>query len=109
MSRALTGFTGLEHVMEPVATLGGVRFVNDSKATNIDAACRSIESFDRVVAIVGGRYKGGRFEDLAAPLGARGKGVVAIGEARPLVRRALAGVLPFAEAESMADAVRMAL
>jgi UDP-N-acetylmuramoylalanine--D-glutamate ligase len=109
MSRALEGFTGLEHVMEPVAALGGVRFVNDSKATNVDAAARSIESFDRVVVIVGGRYKGGRFEDLAEPLAARGKGVVAIGEATPLVRRALSGLLPFAEAESMADAVRKAL
>ena len=109
MARALEGFTGLEHVMEPVATLGGVQFVNDSKATNVDAARRSIESFDRVVAIVGGRYKGGRFEDLAVPLESRGKGVVAIGEATPLVRRALRGVLPFAEADSMADAVRKAL
>ena len=46
--------------MEPVGAQGGVRFVNDSKATNIDAAARSIESFDRVVAIVGGKFKGGR-------------------------------------------------
>jgi UDP-N-acetylmuramoylalanine--D-glutamate ligase len=105
MARALGGFAGLEHVMEPVATLGGLRFVNDSKATNIDAAGRSIESFDRVVAIIGGRYKGGRFEDLREPLSARGKGVVAIGEARPLIRHALGDVVPFVEADSMADAV----
>ena len=105
MARALEGFTGLEHVMEPVATLGGVRFVNDSKATNIDAAGRSIESFDRVVAIIGGRYKGGAFEDLARPLATRGRGVVAIGEARPLVRRALGNVVPLVEADSMRDAV----
>ncbi len=108
MARALEGFTGLDHVMEPVATLGGVRFINDSKATNVDAAGRSIESFDRVVAIIGGRYKGGAFEDLREPLSSRGKGIVAIGEARPLVRRALADLLPFVEADSMADAVRQA-
>jgi UDP-N-acetylmuramoylalanine--D-glutamate ligase len=108
MSRALGGFTGLEHVMEPVTTLGGVRFVNDSKATNIDAAGRSIESFNRVVVIIGGRYKGGRFEDLREPLAARGKGVVAIGEARSMVRHALADVLPLVEADSMADAVAKA-
>lgn len=108
MSRALAGFKGLEHVMEPVAALGGVRFINDSKATNIDAAGRSIESFDRVVVILGGRYKGGAFEDLRAPLSARGKGVVAIGEARPLIRAALADVVPLAEADSMADAVTQA-
>lgn len=106
---ALDGFTGLEHVMEPVATIGGVRFVNDSKATNIDAAARSIESFDKVVAIVGGRYKGGRFRDLAAPSALpRLRGVVAIGESRSLVREALRGVVPLVEANTMRDAVRQA-
>ncbi len=105
-ARALDTFTGLEHVMEPVASLDGVRFVNDSKATNVDAAARSIESFDRVVAIVGGRFKGGRLADLGAPLAARGRGVVAIGEARPLVRAALEGVVPVVEVGDLAEAVR---
>jgi UDP-N-acetylmuramoylalanine--D-glutamate ligase len=108
MARALAGFKGLEHVMEPVAAQGGVRFINDSKATNIDAAGRSIESFDRVVVILGGRYKGGAFAELRGPLMARGRGVVAIGEARPLIREALADVVPLVEAESMADAVARA-
>jgi UDP-N-acetylmuramoylalanine--D-glutamate ligase len=108
MSRALEGFTGLEHVMEPVAMLGGVRFINDSKATNVDAARRSIESFDRVVAIIGGRYKGGAFADLADALSVRGRGVVAIGEARPLVRAALQHVVPLTEAASLREAVAAA-
>ena len=85
LARALEGFHGLEHVMELVASRGGVRFVNDSKATNVDAAAKSIESFDKVVAIIGGRYKGGDFADLAEPLRAHGRAVVAIGEARPMV------------------------
>jgi UDP-N-acetylmuramoylalanine--D-glutamate ligase len=106
---ALDGFKGLEHVMEPVAAVGGVRFVNDSKATNIDAAARSIESFDMVVAIVGGRYKGGRFRDLAIPSVLQHlRGVVAIGEARSLIREAFGGVVPLVEAETMRDAVRHA-
>lgn len=108
MTRALAGFTGLEHVMEPVTAIGGVRFVNDSKATNVDAAGRSIESFEGVVAIIGGRYKGGDFADLRGALAARGKGVVGIGEARPLVRQALHDVVAYEEAESMLDAVRAA-
>ncbi|MFA5910116.1 MAG: UDP-N-acetylmuramoyl-L-alanine--D-glutamate ligase [Vicinamibacterales bacterium] len=108
LAQALDGFTGLEHVMEPVGHRGGVRFVNDSKATNIDAAARSIESFDKVVAIVGGKFKGGDFADLAAPLRAHGRAVVAIGEARPLVRAALAEVVPVVEADTLADAVRQA-
>ena len=65
MVPALKGFHGLEHVMEPVATVRGVRFVNDSKATNVEAARRSIESFDGpVVAIVGGQFKGGDLREL---------------------------------------------
>lgn len=108
LAQALDGFTGLEHVMEPVGQRGGVRFVNDSKATNVDAAARSIESFDKVVAIVGGKYKGGDFSDLAAPLRAHGRAVVAMGEAGPMVRAALGEVVPVVEAGSLADAVRQA-
>ena len=108
LARALEGFHGLEHVMELVATRGGVRFVNDSKATNIDAAARSIESFDKVVAIVGGKFKGGDFADLAEPLRTHGRAVVAIGEARPLIKASLSDVVPVIEATSLADAVRKA-
>ena len=65
MQRAVEGFTGLPHALERVADVDGVTFVNDSKATNIASARRSLESFpDGVVAIMGGRYKGGDFGDL---------------------------------------------
>src|SRR5690606_10709080 len=92
----------------PAGTVDGVRFVNDSKATNVDAAARSIESFDNVVAIVGGRYKGGDLSNLAAPLAAHGRAVVAIGEASGRVKDALSGTVPVVEARSFADAVRQA-
>jgi UDP-N-acetylmuramoylalanine--D-glutamate ligase len=108
LARALAGFHGLEHVMEVVASRGAVRFVNDSKATNVDAAAKSIESFDHVVAIIGGKYKGGDFTDLAAPLRAHGRAVVAIGEARPLVKAALKDVVPVVEADTLSEAVRRA-
>lgn len=105
MTAALESFAGLEHVLEFVAEIDGVRYVNDSKATNIDAAGRAIESFDDVVVIVGGKHKGGRFEDLIGPLSARGRAVVAIGEARALVQAALSPVLTVVEAVSMQAAV----
>jgi UDP-N-acetylmuramoylalanine--D-glutamate ligase len=108
LAKALEGFRGLEHVMEIVASRGGVRFVNDSKATNVDAAAKSIESFDKVIAIIGGKYKGGDFADLAAPLRSHGRAVVAIGEARPMVKAALQEVVPVTEAGSLAEAVRKA-
>jgi UDP-N-acetylmuramoylalanine--D-glutamate ligase len=106
MVDALRGFHGLPHVMEPAGHIGGVRFVNDSKATNVEAARRSIESFARgVVAIVGGRYKGGDFGDLREALSSRGRAVIAIGEAAGRVRQALEGTVPVVQAASMAEAV----
>ena len=106
MVAALKGFRGLEHVMEPSGRIGDVTFVNDSKATNVEAARRSIESFDRgVVALVGGHFKGGDFRDLREALASRGKAVVAMGEAAPLVREALADLLPVIDAGSMGEAV----
>jgi UDP-N-acetylmuramoylalanine--D-glutamate ligase len=107
MREALRGFHGLEHVMEPVGEIGAVRFVNDSKATNIEAAKRSIESFDRgVVVILGGKFKGGDFRDLREVLKTRGRAAVAIGETAPLVREALADLIPVLDASSMREAVR---
>jgi UDP-N-acetylmuramoylalanine--D-glutamate ligase len=107
MTRAVESFTGLEHALEPSGEVGGVRFVNDSKATNIEAARRAIESFDDgLVVILGGRFKGGRFADLAAPLQARHATVIAIGEATPVIEEALGSAVPVHRARDMADAVR---
>jgi UDP-N-acetylmuramoylalanine--D-glutamate ligase len=61
-----------------------------------------------VVAIVGGRFKGGNLRELSEPLAARGRAVIAIGEAAPLVREALADVLPVSDANSMDEAVERA-
>ena len=109
MTKAVEGFTGLEHALEPVAEVGGVRFVNDSKATNIEAARRAIESFGNgLVVILGGKFKGGDFGDLREPLRARHGLVVAIGEARPMVREALAAAVPVHDASDMTAAVRTA-
>lgn len=109
MTDALRGFHGLEHVMEPVSQIGAVRFVNDSKATNVEAAHRSIESFDGgVVALIGGKFKGGDLRELRAPLAERGRAVIAIGDAAPLVRDALHDVVPVVMATSMREAVAQA-
>jgi UDP-N-acetylmuramoylalanine--D-glutamate ligase len=109
MTHAVENFTGLEHALEPVVEVAGVRFVNDSKATNIAAARRAIESFGPgTVVILGGRFKGGEFSDLLDPLVARQATVVAIGEARPLIRAALGDALPVHDAGDMREAVRKA-
>ncbi len=109
MRRAVEGFNGLEHALERVAEIDGIRFVNDSKATNVVSARRAIETFDRgVVAIMGGRFKGGDLADLREAVAQRATAVVAIGEATPLIHEALDGVTPIHDAASMSDAVRQA-
>jgi UDP-N-acetylmuramoylalanine--D-glutamate ligase len=108
MTEAVEQFTGLEHALEPVAEFGGVMFVNDSKATNIEAARRAIVTFDSVVVILGGRFKGGDFADLRSSLVDRRASVVAIGESRDLIVSALADAVPVHEAEDMGGAVRTA-
>lgn len=109
LTRAVEGFGGLEHAMEAVANVGGVRFVNDSKATNVEAARRAIESFDRgLVPIIGGRFKGGDLRLLREAIDDRARAVVAIGEAAPLVHEALGDVVPVHDAASIGDAVDLA-
>jgi UDP-N-acetylmuramoylalanine--D-glutamate ligase len=104
---AVRGFRGLAHVLEHVADVDGVAFYNDSKATNVEAAHRSIDAFPgRVIVILGGRYKGGDFGELAAPLLARGGAVMAIGEAAERVAQALAPRVPVTRAASLSEAVQ---
>jgi len=109
ITRAVEGFTGLEHALEPVTEIGGVRFVNDSKATNVEAAKRAIESFGAgLVVILGGRFKGGSFGDLTEALQARQATVIAIGEARELIATAFAGRVTVQSADDLHSAVRKA-
>ncbi len=78
---AFSAFKGVEHRMEDVATIDGVLYVNDSKATNVAAATVALESFDGGVhAILGGSLKGERFDHLRPPVAGACKGVYLIGQ-----------------------------
>jgi UDP-N-acetylmuramoylalanine--D-glutamate ligase len=79
---ALRTFAGVPHRLEEVGVAGGVLYVNDSKATNVSAAARAIESFEGGVhAILGGSLKGGGFEGLREPVAARCRACYLIGAA----------------------------
>lgn len=109
LAAAVMSFRGLEHTMERVDDFHGVRFINDSKATNVEAARQSIHAFaGRLAVIMGGRFKGGDLTILRNALAGRTATVVAIGEARPLLRQALADAVTVIDAESMNDAVSVA-
>ncbi|HET7292031.1 MAG TPA: UDP-N-acetylmuramoyl-L-alanine--D-glutamate ligase [Vicinamibacteria bacterium] len=109
IARAVRGFDGVEHVLERVAEIAGVTFFNDSKATNVDAAIKSLEAFSRpVLAIMGGRFKGGDLGLLQPSVEAHAKAVFVIGEAREALARALAAAAPVVWCESLREAVERA-
>jgi UDP-N-acetylmuramoylalanine--D-glutamate ligase len=109
VQEALDTFAAAPHRLETVATVNGVEYVNDSKATNVDAVRRGLECFDRpVVLIMGGLDKGGDFRLLQEAARARGKALVLVGGARQSIRAALGGVLDTHEAADMEGAVRRA-
>jgi UDP-N-acetylmuramoylalanine--D-glutamate ligase len=82
IAAALRSFAGVAHRLERVRELGGVLYVNDSKATNVAAAAAALRSFDGGVrAILGGSLKGARFDELADPVAERCRACYLIGEA----------------------------
>ncbi len=104
--RVLATFPGLEHALEIVRERRGVRFVNDSKGTNVDATLKALESIDQPIwLIAGGRDKGGDFSRLAQAVSRRVTRVILIGEAAPLLRKAWEGVATLTEAATLRDAV----
>ncbi len=104
--RSVLGFRGLEHRLEDVLRFRGVRFVNDSKATTVDATLKALESFDRpVVLILGGRDKGGGFAPLRRAVRARVRSVVLVGEAAPKIEAALRGAVPMEPARDYREVV----
>ena len=90
VGRALMTFPGLAHRMETVGTIGKVRFVNDSKATNADAARQALSSYPKIYWIAGGQPKTGGIDDLA-DLFPRVIKAYLIGEAAPAFAQTLAG------------------
>jgi UDP-N-acetylmuramoylalanine--D-glutamate ligase len=85
----LTGFEPDPHRMQPIASIAGIDYVDDSKATNVSAADVSLSCFPRLVWIAGGLAKGGQFDDLVARHRSRLVGVVLIGADRALIREAM--------------------
>ncbi len=106
---SVRAFTGLEHRLETVLTLRGVTFVNDSKATTVDATIKALESFDRkIILILGGRDKGADFSLLRKYVRKRVKTVVLLGEAAAKIAGALRGAAPLEETGSLRGAVALA-
>jgi UDP-N-acetylmuramoylalanine--D-glutamate ligase len=108
IAAGLRTFRGLPHRLELVREVGGVRWINDSKATNIASAAVGLRAMDRpFVAIMGGRHKGEPYTALV-PLLARCRRIVAYGEAAHLIAVDLGGAVTVAIVPRFADAVAAA-
>ena len=112
MEPGLVNYRPAPHRCELVREVGGVKFVNDSKATNLDALEKALLSAagagQPVVLIAGGKDKGFEFDALTTLVGERARWVVLIGEMAPRIEAAWHQVVPCERAATLADAVRIA-
>lgn len=103
-------FAGLPHRMVLVRELDGVRWVNDSKGTNVDATLKSLEGFGdaSVILILGGKDKAGEFERMRDLVAAKARTVLTIGSSAKRIAEALDGAAPLVDTNDMQRAVRWA-
>ncbi|MGE0132134.1 MAG: UDP-N-acetylmuramoyl-L-alanine--D-glutamate ligase [Blastocatellales bacterium] len=110
MRETIRNFKGVEHRLEFVAEINGVKFYNDSKATNVDAAIKCIEAFDGGVnVILGGKDKGSDYSPLAPLVRERCSNVILIGAAADKIEAALENTRPMRRAATMQEAVEIGL
>jgi len=109
IAKGVRSFAGVEHRLEFVAEIGGVRFYNDSKATNVDATSKALDAFPgRILVILGGKDKGSDYTLLQAPL--RDKAILAllIGAAADKIEKQIAGSVAIEQAGTLERAVEIA-
>ena len=109
IAKAVRSFSGVEHRLEFVVEISGVRYYNDSKATNVDATQKAIEAFPgRVLVILGGKDKGSDYTLLQKPL--REKAILAllIGSAADKIEKQITGSVAVERAGSLERAVEIA-
>lgn len=106
---SLRTFEGVEHRLEHVRTVDGVKYINDSKATNINAVWYALDSFNMPMALIlGGRDKGNDYDQLAEQIREKVHTIIAIGEAQPFIEEQLKDIVPhFEKANTMTEAVRL--
>ncbi len=109
IARAIEKFQAVEHRLEYVATVNGVEFYNDSKATNVDATAKAIAAFSGGVhLILGGKDKGSDYTTLSDLLRQRVRAVYTIGSAAAKIESQLRGVVSLHSCETLERAVNTA-
>lgn len=105
----LRNFKGVEHRLEFIREVDGVTYINDSKATNVDAVWYALRSFSQpIVVLIGGRDKGNDYGRLRELVRKNVRAIVAIGESADVVKAAFSGIVPVVKASTMETAVESA-
>ena len=108
MRKTIRAFKGVEHRLEFVGEINGVKFYNDSKATNVDSTIKALEAFDSgVIVILGGKDKGSDYAPLAPLIQSRCEHVILIGAAADKIAAALENTKPLHRAATLPDAVKL--
>jgi UDP-N-acetylmuramoylalanine--D-glutamate ligase len=108
ISRVMETFAGVEHRLETVMDIKGVTYINDSKATNVDAVNVALESLSTpTILILGGINKGGDFTILLPHTHNHLKEVIAFGQARNQIQTAVGDAVRFTSVENLMDAVSL--
>jgi len=108
-AKAFAEFRGLEHRMEYCGEIGGVRFINDSKATLAESTLWALENISTpVILIAGGRDKGAEYAKIIPAARSKVKQVILVGEAKEKIRQALGESLVIGEADTLEEAVKKA-
>jgi UDP-N-acetylmuramoylalanine--D-glutamate ligase len=103
----MQSFKGIPHRLEYVTKINGIEFINDSKATNIDAVKVAIESYEKpIILILGGLAKGNDFAELKL-FKNKIKHIIAYGDARELIHEELATTYTVSKTELLQDAVKL--
>jgi UDP-N-acetylmuramoylalanine--D-glutamate ligase len=109
VQETLFRFKGFGHRLEPAGEIEGIRFYDDSKATNVGAVVKALESLDRpIILIAGGRDKGGDYHPLEKLIRSRVKALFLIGEAGEIMIKQLGHLTKTTEAGSLQEAVLLA-
>ena len=109
IAKAVKSFAGVEHRLEFVADIRGVRYYNDSKATNVDATLKALDAFPgRILVILGGKDKGSDYTVLQKPLRERAILALLIGAAADKIEKQIAGSVAIERAGTLERAVEAA-
>lgn len=111
MEEAIRQFQPLSHRMELVAEKSGVRYIDDSKATNVDATLRALQSFPKekkIFLILGGKDKGGSYLPLRDEITAKVKRLIVLGEAADRISAEMNGSSKIQKVGSLAEGVQLA-